>query len=237
MDEQPPPLGEQKKEATVRAAVTALKAAANAIPIAGPLLSVAVEIALNETIPNYRVKRLEDFVRYLDNKVDGVKFEQWVKTEEGAEHFEEAIRQAAKSRGEKRREYLANLVAEGMAKSQLRARRARQMLRLIEMIDDDQIIILASVSPKFNLTKEFKETHEAIIGPFPDEQGNTLKTEKAHLKYSLENHLISIGLLYIKTEAKGYPARPISKRTLETTPTGAALLEFIGIVPVTPSDL
>jgi hypothetical protein len=191
-------------------------------------------MALNEIIPGYRLDRIEDFLRYLDRKADRQKFEEWVRTDDGAEHFEESIRQAAKSKNEKRREYLANLVVEGMTEDQLHARRARQMLRLIEMIDDDQLIILTSYLPKYSFfpsqaTKEFKEKHQFILGPFSREIGEwNPDGDSAFHKDALEDHLNSLGLLIIIEQyLKAGPAYTRPKLGLSTT--GTALLEFIGI--------
>jgi hypothetical protein len=240
---QPPPLGESRKEVFARTTATTLKAAANAIPIAGLLLGPAVEIALNEIIPGYRLDRIEDFLRYLDRKANHQKFEEWVKTEDGAEHFEEAIRQAAKSRGERRREYLANLVVEGMSDNQAHVRRARQMLRLIEMIDDDQVIILTSKLLRHQLmghsvSVAFWKKHRDAVGPFSRElSDNNPDGDKAFHKDALEDHLVSLGLLTIEQHDLGWVSGGGGSRKLALSPTGKALLEFIGIDTSMPKDL
>lgn len=243
MTNHPPLLGESKKEVKARTAATILKAIANAIPGAGLLLGPAVEIALNEIIPSYRLDRIEDFLRYLDQRANHEKFEEWVKTEDGAEHFEEAIRQAAKSRGERRREYLANLVVEGMSDDQAHVRRARQMLRLIEMIDDDQVIILTEKLLRHQFMShpvaiEFRNKHRDIVGPFSREISEHNKDrEKAFTKDAYEDHLISLGLLTVEQHDLGWASGGGGSRKLALSPTGKALLEFIGVDTSMPKDL
>lgn len=233
MNDQPPPLGESKKEIIARTTATTIKAIANAIPGAGLLLGPAIEIALNEIIPSDRLDRIEVFLRYLDQRANPEKFEEWVKTEDGAEHFEEAIRQAAKSRGEKRREYLANLVVEGMSETDVGRRRARQMLRLLEMIDDDQIIILMSNLEKYRKTSEnsvcFWKMYRSILGPFNREitSSDSDIAEALH-KADLEQYLVSFGLLSI-TRADGIRNGIRPSDAYSVTITGKEFLRYLGV--------
>ncbi|WP_162801437.1 hypothetical protein [Azospirillum brasilense] len=131
----PPPLGETRGDAVART----LNVAAGLIPCIGPM----VQIALNETIPNARIERIETYLRYLSERIDEIRLESALNRPEGLDLFEEGIWQAVRALSDDRKQRIATLVAYGLSAEEARGRRIRHFLRILNQLDDAEIFILS----------------------------------------------------------------------------------------------
>jgi hypothetical protein len=109
----------QPQDITKKKAVDYVASAARAIvgvtPFAGSLL---VELA-GVIIPNQRIDRIAKFAVALEERIKGLE-EADVRAELRDEHFtdllEEALRQAARSTSDERREYLASVIENSLTR-------------------------------------------------------------------------------------------------------------------------
>ncbi|TAN65745.1 MAG: hypothetical protein EPN20_07470 [Magnetospirillum sp.] len=80
------------------------------IPVLGPMLQVAI----NETIPNIRLERIEAYLLRLSDQIEGIRLSAALQSPEGLDLFEERMWQAARARGNERLGNIAALVAIGL---------------------------------------------------------------------------------------------------------------------------
>lgn len=130
----PPPLGETRGDAVARTAGVV----AGLIPFIGPI----IQIALNETIPNARMERIETYLQYLSERIDKIRLEAALKRPEELDLFEEGIWQAARALSDDRKQHIATLVASGLSAEEVQVRRSRHFLRILNQLDDAEILIL-----------------------------------------------------------------------------------------------
>ncbi|CAO3429340.1 hypothetical protein [Azospirillum doebereinerae] len=230
MAKEPPVLGEGRVEVLGRTIATL----AGTIPCVGPI----IQVAITETIPSTRIERIEAFLIYIQERLDEQKLDDALKTKEGLDIFEEGISQAARALSEERKRYIAELVAKGMDSDKSAKKESRHILRILNQIDDAQIVILNSYQSKYQKIDEdgdddFFDRHREILGPFSREIGeDNSEMEKAELKDAFEHHLSSFGLLRVKTEDYGSLDGGIDTRsvTYEITPQGERFLKALGLV-------
>ncbi|MDO9222473.1 MAG: hypothetical protein Q7U20_02040 [Caulobacter sp.] len=155
-----PELGE-----TIQDRAVALgKGAVGTIPLVGALLAEVI----TQFIPQQRWERVEDYVARLNARLSSMEqtaLRAAMQNPEAVDLFEEGALQTTRSLSDQRRQYIATIVAEGLkggARTQIEAKR---MLRLLEQIDDDQVIILAGYTYKFGRNLDYVERHKAILRP------------------------------------------------------------------------
>ena len=110
--------------------------------------------------------------------------------------FEDGAFQAIRSLSKERMHYIAESVAKGISGEKQEEIVAKRMLRLLQELDDGQIILLASRLVKNRRNNEFWEIHSdtlkfesASINSSPQER------EKATMREMAEQGLVRLGLL------------------------------------------
>lgn len=152
----------------VDALVAALKGTAGAVPAVGGL---AGEL-LGATIPRQRLDRIVDTLRRLGQRVDALEADlpavkDRLRSAEFLPVFEETIQQASRAYSEERRQHLANLLAKGIADSDLDRARQLTVLEILRELSDEEIVLLAwrAHLPGRAATKAFSERHHHILHP------------------------------------------------------------------------
>lgn len=179
-------------------AVELASAYASSIPIVGPIIATAIK----DTIPNVRMERIETYIQSLQNQIDELELKAALETPEGIDTFEEGIWQSARAVSQDRKERIATLVTKGLKHSGNEQQQARHFLRLINQLDDMQIVILTGYLDRHqelgtSETREFYELHPNIFGPLEDEDAEFIR---GNLVSSMENHLASFGLIEVAAE-------------------------------------
>ncbi len=219
-------------------AVSGIKAALGMIPFAGSLLS---EIAGN-VIPQQRVDRIADFAERLEIRISHLE-EAAVRNEINDEEFtdlvEESLRQAARSTSPQRREYLAYLVANSLAKEAVEHSESRHLMNLLGELSDIEIIWLRFyLDATLGGDSEFREKHDHILAPVPAHRGSSQdERDKSALQKSYKDHLERLGLISgkVKTDKAKSPEFDASRgefkrHSYQTTSLGRLLLRSIGLV-------
>jgi hypothetical protein len=218
----PPLLGESRSDVLARTLTTLT----GVVPCVGPL----IQIALSETIPNIRLDRIEAYLIHLQSRLDEATLQASLMTADGLDMFEEGMWQSARAFSDGRKQYIAELVSKGMASDGAERQESRHTLRILNQLDDAQIIILSSYQSKYRqigseATAAFYIKHRNILGPFSRELRSSNKDRgKAELKDAFERHLSSFGLLNVKSEDNN-----TGQSSYELTAHGRRLLEYIGI--------
>lgn len=184
----------------------ALRSAVGWIPFAGPILSEVI----TQLIPNQRQDRMADYLRRLNEKLEHLTDEIMKKnssTIDGIDLFEEGAFQSSRATSDERREYIANLVAYGLSWDQKERAEAKRLLTLLNQLDDQQIIILASKSDRYLFDEDYHELHDHVLTP-PITHFNSSKDEIADKAvYDLAvDQLFNLGLLrkqFKKPPSKG----------------------------------
>jgi len=191
---EPPPLGGTYRDAGVALA----KGAVGAIPIAGGLIGELI----GQIIPQQRFTRLEVYVRYLNErleKLDKRESRERLQDPENIDLFEEGAIQSARALSDERRAHIAKLVASGITGEKKSRIEAKRLLNLLNEIDDEQIIILASFIDRNKMGSEFWEKHRPIISPGQLTGGSTKeKVDQATINGLARDNLIRLGLLQPK---------------------------------------
>lgn len=132
-----PELGDNATDRTV----AVLKSVAGLVPWAG----TAFGEIISQTIPNQRIERLEKYLKHLALRLDAMQVDDIadkIKRVENVDFFEDGAYLAARAMSDERMKYIANCVAEGIAKDQLDKTREKRVLRLLQDLDDEEIILL-----------------------------------------------------------------------------------------------
>ncbi|ACL62542.1 hypothetical protein [Methylobacterium nodulans] len=152
------PLGETARDRDVALARGAL----GLIPVVGSVIGELVTM----TIPNQRAERLETYARHLGERLQALEPDALRKTFENPENvdlFEDGAFQSARALSDERRERIARIVARGLTSDERGRTEAKRILRLLSSVEDDHLIILASLGKKLALEKDFQMTSSMIL--------------------------------------------------------------------------
>jgi hypothetical protein len=187
----PPLLGGTKRDLLV----SGLKGAVGAIPGVGSIISEIV----GKIIPEQRIQRLEDYVRYLNDRlqnVDSQILEAHVNEAENVDLFEDGAMQSVRALSDTRRVQIAELVAYGISGGKKDRLEAKRLLNLLKEIDDDQIVILTSHLTKHSHDEEFFNKHRAVLqSPLAHLGSSNEERETSIIAGLAKDHLIKLGLL------------------------------------------
>lgn len=207
------------------------------IPFAGPVLSELI----TSFIPRQREDRIVDYLRRLNKKtehLDQKMFQASAETVEGADLFEDGAFQSVRATSDDRREYIANVVAFGLSGKEKERIEAKRILNLLEQIDDQQIIILASNHEKYLFDEEFRALHQDTIShPMTHFQSDEDEIDQEAIFDIAYEQLFKLGLLKRQFKLPRAPATPtydpktgtlkVSGKTI--TSMGRLLLKRIGL--------
>ena len=176
--------------------VAGARGSLNLIPIIGPFFA---EI-FGATIPKQRIDRISNFATELDLRLMAIEkevLEREVENEEFIDLIEEGFRQASASLGEDRRDYIASLIAHGLASHEIEYSESKHLLRILGEINDIEVVWLRfHRRPTYGGDEEFRERHKGILEPVIPYMGATQEThDKYALQVSYREHLTQLGLL------------------------------------------
>lgn len=145
-------------------AVSFAKGVFGAVPYIG---GIVAEVT-GTLIPRQRLDRVTEFLQILDAMVTELQrevLEQKMKTEEFIDLFEDAVWQAARARSRNRKEWIAAVLKHSLYEGEINHIRSKELLALLNELNDAQIIILKSKS--FELPgpaqEAFYEQHRAVL--------------------------------------------------------------------------
>ena len=143
-----------------------------------------------------------------------------------------------------RKRYIAELVANGISGDEKDAIEAKRLLRILEQIDDDQVIVLCSYLLKYRDDDEFHNKHESVLKPIRASVNSQQDERDEGTMWELSrSQLQTLGLLRgrFKTPKKGEspeidPKTGMLRATSrELSPLGRLLLRQMGLAG--PTDL
>lgn len=217
--------------------VSASKAISGTLsPEFGPILGEII----GSIVPNQRIDRIALFVQELDAKINLFPIEKVNKLLDNIEFIdliEESFLQATRALTEERRNYIINIITNGIDSEQLEINQSKHLLRILSELNDIEIIWLRSyLDPGITRDLEFKEKHKDLlnINQYPLD-------EKNYFEYiisdSYKEHLERLGLIYNvisidrKTDMPKFDritGKPDS-RSIRITTLGKLLLKEIGL--------
>ena len=176
--------------------VAAARGVANLVPIVGPILAEVIGVI----IPQQRIDRVADFADQLDHRLRSLeddRLESQLQNEEVTDLIEEGFRQATHSLSDERRGYIASLIANSLALDRITYSESRHILRLLDEINDLEVIWLRFHSePLLYGDEEFRETHKEVLTPVRAHLGSSRDViDKETLQDSYKEHLAQLGLL------------------------------------------
>lgn len=182
-----PTLGSTPRDEIVRTTSSFV----GAIPFAGPILTEVI----TQLIPQQRQERLEEYVRQLETRIEGIERTQ-VYRRSVIELFEDGAFLAVRSHTTARISQIANVVADGMSGEEHKTIEAKRMLNLLEEIDEEQVVHLSASLHKNRRNREFHETHATILRPKAVGFGSSREELDAHtLQQMAKQKLVRLGLL------------------------------------------
>ncbi|MFW1969590.1 hypothetical protein ACG95P_21380, partial [Acinetobacter guillouiae] len=143
--------------------VATYKAIAGLIPGVGSILSEVV----GAIIPDQRMDRLVKYIKILDTKVQKINsdlLEIAKQNELAIDLIEEGFVQASRSLSNERREYIANVVANGISDEEKNYADSKYILKLLGELNDQEVIWLRFfLHPTFDGDEEFRQQHQNVI--------------------------------------------------------------------------
>ena len=154
------------------------------------------------------------------------------------EHFsdlvEEALRQAAKSLSDERREQIASLVANSLKTQDIEYCESKHLLQILGELNDIEIIWLRFyLDPVMHSDHAFREKHEAILAPIAAYIGGPPSLiDKSALQRSYKDHMAGLGLLERRYELKSSAfGTTLDPKGYELSALGRLLLREIDLAP------
>jgi hypothetical protein len=219
---------------------SAAKVALGFVPYAGSLLA---ELA-GSIIPNQRIDRLCKFATELEIRLSEIEHE-LVRSKLVDETFtdllEEGMRQAARSVSDERRQYIASLLANGIASTNVSFIESKHLLWILGEINDIEIIWLRyHLVPAIDGDKEFRNKHQEFLKPVRAYIGCDQAILDNHaLNQSYLEHMAQLGLLAPQHEVDIETKQPtfdkisgrFKVRGYDITLLGKLILRQISLIP------
>ena len=218
--------------------VAAARGAANIVPIVGPIIAEIIAVR----IPSQRVDRIAKFAEELERRLSNLEngwSETQLENEEVIDLIEEGLRQATHSLSDERREYIALLIVNGLSSDQMTYTESRHLLRLLDEINDIEIIWLRFYHlAETSGGQDFRNTHEEILTHIMATVGSTQDiVDKETLQKSYSEHLAQLGLLErryrtdLQTKMPAFDSwtGAMEVSSYETNGLGRMLLKEIGL--------
>ena len=189
---------------------SAARAVLGMVPFAGSLLA---ELA-GSIIPNQRIDRLSKFATELETRL-GKLDQDFVRSKLSDENFtdlmEEGMRQAARSVTDERREYLASLLANGVAATDVSFIESKHLLRILGELNDIEVLWLRFyLVPTIGGDAEFREKHKDIFEPVRAYIGCDQATLDKHaIREGYKTHMTELGILTPRYETDMQTKQPV----------------------------
>lgn len=181
--------------------------AANTSLVAGviPGFGGLISHAITQIIPDLKLDRIEQFLKYLDHNVSRIDSElKWVKghleSEEGLDLFEDAVVQAGRAISDERKQRLASILSRSFSREDLKYAESKKILNLLRELTDQELIFMyyyskpLTMGSKFHndLTEQYPELLEPVSKSFDTPQKDI---DRGALQDSYRNTLTRLGLL------------------------------------------
>lgn len=176
--------------------VLGYKAVVGLVPGCGSILSEMV----GAIIPDQRMDRLVKYIKILDEKLQQIDSEvlKIVRTNEAAiDLIEEGFVQASRALTNERREYIANLVCNGISVEAKKNSDSKYVLKLLGEFNDEEIIWLCSyMYIGTERYREFIKKHHETLKPVSRSNDvSQTEIEEAAIQDSYNNHLERLNLI------------------------------------------
>ncbi len=215
-----------------------IKGTLGAVPFAGSLLA---ELA-GTVIPKQRLDRIVKFAEILEGKLSTLE-QEFIRSQLTNENFsdllEEGARQAARSLGNERREYIASLITNSLSQEDIEYIESKHLLRILGELNDIEVIWLRYyLEPYLSGDEEFRDKHKSILAPIMASFSDPPSVgEKEALQGSYKEHLSQLGLLQPQHEMDSETHSPefdrisgsLKIRGYEITRLGRLLLKQISL--------
>jgi hypothetical protein len=222
-------------------ATVVAKGSAGAIPIAGGFLAEIV----GSLIPNQRMDRIVEFLTALDNEFKRLP-EDVVEKLRDNELFidlvEESCIKASRAVSNERREYILNIIKNGISDNDASINNAKYLLGLLSELNDSEVIWLNYFyfcKQPISKREAFQKLHSNILAPVSRVLGSDKATiRQGAIQDSYKEHLERLGLIKHNIKINKDSNVPEYDRfsnkpkiyNSETTTLGDALLENIGLI-------
>lgn len=221
--------------------VATYKAVVGLVPGFGSILSEIV----GAIIPDQRMDRLVKYIKILDEKVQQIdsEFLEIVRTNEAViDLIEEGFVQASRSLTNERREYISNLVCNGISDEVKNISDSKYVLKLLGELNEQEVIWLRSfLDPIIGGDQEFRRKHENVLEPIKAYIGvDDSILEQKDIQESYKLHLERLGLVQSiyrvdsKTKLPKFNNRGVPEISYRLiTPLGKLMLKRIGLLDST----
>lgn len=164
--------------------------------------SIISEIVRN-VIPNQRIDRIINFLRKLENRLgslEEVAKINFKKQEEYITLLENGMFYAYRASSDKRLEYIASVVKNGLTQDQIEISRYVYLLNLLSELNDEEIIWLRYyLFPTLGGDQEFRERHKDILSSTRSYiEASEEELNKSAIQDSYKEHLERLGLVDIR---------------------------------------
>lgn len=176
--------------------VATYKTVVGLVPGFGSILSEIV----GAIIPDQRMDRLVKYIKILDEKIRSID-EDLLKLAKSNEQIvdliEEGFVQASRALTDERREYIANVVINGLTDKEKRYSDSKYILKLLSEFNDQEIIWLCSyMYIGTERYREFIKNHHETLKPISRSTDVSQKEiEEAAIQDAYKNHLERLNLI------------------------------------------
>ncbi len=176
-------------------------------PFIGPLVAEII----GNIIPNQRIDRLGSFIQMLDDKlaqIDKPTIEAKLNTPEYIDLLEDGFMAAARALSKERREQIASLFKNSLAKPDLAASQAKKLLQLLSELSDAEIILLQFYAKLTSPDHDaYLAAHKDVIqGPTAYIRASPETLDQAALHETMKAHLLRLELIrpHFRTPQSGH---------------------------------
>ena len=218
-------------------ALSALQGLTGTLPVIGSVVANLI----NQIIPEQRWERMGEYLSKLEARLAAVEAQTLasaLREPRKVDLFEDGAVQAVRASSSERLEYIAALVARGLTSDEREEIEAKRLLKLLDQVDDDQIVILQSKLSRHVRSEEFFERHRKVLEPV----GAHMQSPRADLDreamYRLaRRQLVDLGLVHqtFRKPRKGdlpefdEKTGMIKSQGTRLSPLGRLLLRRIGL--------
>ncbi len=248
-DKKPTKLGNTKIDQIVFSA----KVGANLIPYVGGALAEII----GQLIPGQRIDRIQKYVELLDKSIQALPeatVKELLKNELFISLVEDSFYQASRALTDERRNYILNIVQNGMTNDELKINDSKYLLRLLSELNDVEVIWLRYYRERTIAQKQaFMQEHQNILEKEVVTLGSGVGSRrKGALQDSYTEHLERLGLIKHHLDMQKVVPESTSTRSRlsprdinvpnydnfgklrisysEATVLGNMLLEYIGLI-------
>lgn len=205
------------------------------LPIAGPIFSEII----GSLIPNQRMDRISEFLRILDERLETLGHDMETLKEKMTEEsyinlFEEGAWQAARASSTERKEYIANLLVNGLKDEVLDELQKGVFLKILSELNDVEILILKIYTlTQGNYFWEFLELHRDIVMPRITYGGHNGDNIDETLYKTYRDKLVRLNLLNYESPNKDdtivfNQTGTMTSRGYGSTSLGRLFMQYIG---------